>query len=83
MAPTIHREGGYRFFFFSREEPRQHVPVICADSVAKFWLEPKVGLAKNTGLSKKQIRETKQIVETPGDEFRTTWNRHLQRWSDD
>ena len=22
MAPTIHRERGFRFFFFSREEPR-------------------------------------------------------------
>ena len=25
MAPTIFREGGFRFFFFSREETRIHV----------------------------------------------------------
>ena len=31
MSPTIFREGGYRFFFFSREEPRMHVHAICGD----------------------------------------------------
>lgn len=28
MSPTVFREKGYRFFFFSREEPRMHVHVI-------------------------------------------------------
>ncbi|MFW6235057.1 MAG: DUF4160 domain-containing protein, partial [Spirochaetota bacterium] len=27
MSPTVFREGQFRFFFFSREEPRQHVHV--------------------------------------------------------
>ena len=36
MSPTVFREKGYRFFFFSREEPRVHVHVICADGEAKF-----------------------------------------------
>jgi hypothetical protein len=27
MAPTIFRAHGFRFFFFSREEPRLHVHV--------------------------------------------------------
>jgi hypothetical protein len=40
MSPTIFREGGYRFYFFSREEPRMHVHVHCADGEAKFWIEP-------------------------------------------
>ena len=42
MSPTIHRERGYRFFFFSREEPRMHVHVMCADGESKFWLEPEI-----------------------------------------
>ena len=29
MSPTIFREDGYQFFFFSREEPRMHVHVYC------------------------------------------------------
>jgi hypothetical protein len=40
MSPTIFREAGFRFYFFSREEPRMHVHVQCADGEAKFWLEP-------------------------------------------
>ena len=47
MAPTIHREQGFRFFFFSREEPRKHVHVIRAEGEAKFRLEPEIELARN------------------------------------
>ena len=47
MSPTVFKESGYRFFFFSREEKRIHVHVISGDGEAKFWLEPEVELAKN------------------------------------
>jgi len=36
MAPTIFREGSFRFFFFSREEPKMHVHVSRPDGEAKF-----------------------------------------------
>ena len=75
MAPTIHRERGYRFFFFSREESKLHVHVMCADGEAKFWLEPEVELAKNIGLTPKQLREAEEIVEAHRNEFRAAWNR--------
>ncbi len=32
-----------------------HVHVYCTDGEAKFWVEPKVVLAKNHGLSSSQI----------------------------
>ena len=47
MSPTIFRERGYRFFFFSREESRMHVHVYCGDGEAKYWLEPEIELARN------------------------------------
>ena len=50
MAPTIWKEKGYRFFFFSREEPRAHVHVASPDGEAKFWLDPEIELARNVGL---------------------------------
>jgi hypothetical protein len=56
MSPTIFRQGGYRFFFFSKEETRMHVHVICADGEAKFWLEPEIELARNFRLSQAQLR---------------------------
>ncbi|MCK5131914.1 MAG: DUF4160 domain-containing protein [Candidatus Sabulitectum sp.] len=40
MSPTVFREKGFRFFFFSREEPRMHIHVRCSDGEAKFWLTP-------------------------------------------
>jgi hypothetical protein len=51
VSPTVFRHGGYRFYFFSREETRPHVHVHHAEGESKFWLEPKVELAKNYGMS--------------------------------
>lgn len=77
MSPTIHRERGYRFFFFSREEPRKHVHVICADGESKFWLEPAIELARNIGMSERQLQQARTIIEEHGDEFRVAWHRHF------
>jgi len=52
MSPTVFREKGYRFFFFSREESRMHVHVVSGDGEAKFWLEPDLELAKNHGYNR-------------------------------
>ena len=57
MSPTIFRVKGFRFFFFSREEPRIHVHVHAATGEAKFWLEPEIELAQNNGMKNKEIRE--------------------------
>jgi len=40
FMPTILRVKDYRFFFFSREELRQHVHIQSQKGEAKFWLEP-------------------------------------------
>jgi len=77
LTPTIYRERGYRFFFFSREEPRVHIHVSCADGEAKFWLEPQIELAKNYRLSPAQLREVQDMIEEHADEFRTAWQRHF------
>ncbi|NOY61499.1 MAG: DUF4160 domain-containing protein [Calditrichaeota bacterium] len=77
MSPTIFRYRNYRFFFFSREEKRLHVHVYCADGEAKFWIIPNISLAKNYGLSKKQITELIGIVEERKDEIKDAWERHF------
>ncbi|MGL4649749.1 MAG: DUF4160 domain-containing protein [Caldilineaceae bacterium] len=51
MSPTIHRERGFRFFFFSREENRPHIHVQSERGEAKIWLEPAVEAADVFGLS--------------------------------
>lgn len=76
MSPTIFREKGYRFFFFSREESRMHVHITCADGEAKFWLEPEIELAKNHNLSRTQLKEIENIIEVHYDEFKNAWEKH-------
>jgi hypothetical protein len=77
MSPTVLRAGGYRFYFFSREEPRPHVHVQHADGEAKFWLEPEIGLAQNHGLSARQIATALRLVRKNHDEIRAAWKAHF------
>ena len=77
MSPTIFRERGYRFFFFSREESRPHIHIYCGDGEAKFWLEPQIELARNYRLSKVQLREIEAIIEAHYDEFKAAWNEYF------
>lgn len=73
MAPTIFREGSFRFFFFSREEARMHVHVDHPDGEAKFWLSPELSLATSTGLSPKQIKEAHNLVAVHLEEIIHAW----------
>ncbi len=77
MSPTIFIEKGYRFFFFSREEPRMHVHVHCSDGEAKYWLEPDIVLAKNYLLSRRQLKQIKQLIEEHYDELTSAWEKHF------
>ena len=75
MSPTVFKQDGYRFFFFSREEPRVHIHIYCADGEAKFWLEPQIELAKNYGLSRKQLKEIEKIIEEHYEEIKNAWKK--------
>jgi hypothetical protein len=77
MSPTIFREAGFRFYFFSREEPRMHVHVHCADGEAKFWIEPRIELAQNIALKEHQLHAARALVEAHTDEIRHAWQRHF------
>ncbi len=77
MGPTVFREMGYRFFFFSREETRMHVHVHCADGEAKYWLEPTIELAVNHGLSAQQLAKIMIIVEEHESDLISAWNSYF------
>ena len=78
MSPTIHREKGYRFHFFSREETRAHVHAISVDGEAKFWLVPEIELAKSQNLDAAQLRVVRKIIEEHYDEFKNAWERYFK-----
>ena len=79
MSPTIFRHGSYRFLFFSREEPRMHVHIMCPDGEAKFWLEPKLELARNFRLSGAQLREIEGLIKVHIHEIQTAWRKCFPR----
>ena len=60
--PTVHRDGPYRFYFYSHEgtEP-PHIHVDRDDQSAKFWLDP-VSLARNLGFSAVELRKIQRLV---------------------
>ena len=77
MSPTIFREKGYRFFFFSREESRIHVHVVSSEGEAKFWLDPEIELAKNYHFNRKQLKEIELLVEEHYDELVGKWHEYF------
>lgn len=77
MSPTVFREKGYRFYFFSLEEDRMHVHVASPDGDAKFWLEPEIELAMVHGLAKHRIDEVRKIIKDHRDELTNAWREHL------
>ena len=77
MSPTVLRVKGFRFYFFSREEPRAHVHVQHAEGEAKFWIEPGVELHANYGLKAKRLAEAEKLVEAHIDEIRDAWRKHF------
>jgi ribosomal protein L16/L10AE len=79
MAPTVVRDGPFRLFFFSREEPRMHVHVAHPDGEAKFWLEPSLVLADHIGLSQKELTAAEEVVRRHLQEITNAWNRHFGR----
>ena len=70
MSPTLYRERGFRFFFYSNEgiEP-PHVHVVKGGAEAKIWLEPSVCIAENYGFSSKELNIILEIVNAKLEKF--------------
>jgi hypothetical protein len=73
MSPTVLREDGFRFFFYSREtnEP-PHVHVEKGDATAKFWLQP-VELDRIQGFNPNERRRIVTIIEKRREQLLESW----------
>ena len=78
VSPTVFRARGFRFYFFSREEPRTHVHVHHETGEAKIWLEPAVEVAENFGLNRKNLAAALRLAKEHEDEIRTAWQEHFE-----
>jgi hypothetical protein len=79
MSPTVFRYGGFRFYFFSREEVRMHIHVQHASGEAKFWIEPEIELALNSGLGPRNVSTALRLIREREDEIRAAWKEHFSR----
>ena len=77
MSPTVFNIDGFRFFFFSREETRMHIHIHCADGEAKYWLEPKIELAKNYRIPNRKLTKIEHLIEDHYDEITGAWQKHF------
>lgn len=77
MSPTVFRAHGLRFFFFSREERRVHIHVEGASGEAKFWIEPRVDLAENHGLTPKELSRARELITEHERLIRDSWKEHF------
>lgn len=79
MSPTVFKEGGLRFYFFSREESRMHIHVSGQAGEAKFWIEPQIEPAQNHGLSETELKNSSKLIKEHEDDIRKAWNHHFCR----
>jgi hypothetical protein len=68
---------GYRLYFVSREGRHPHVHVQHSTGEAKFWLEPRVELARNYGLTETRVAGALRIVREHAHEVQAAWQRHF------
>jgi hypothetical protein len=53
------------------------VHVYCGDGEAKFWIQPRVALAKNYGLTHTQLKAITKTIEEHRDEIIQAWRTHF------
>lgn len=77
--PTVFRQDGFRFFFYSNEgDPREppHVHVIKGSGEAKFWVRP-ISVARSSGFDARTLRQLARIVADRAEEIERAWHGHF------
>ena len=60
--PTVIREQGFRFFFYSDEGNESiHIHVRKDNNYAKFWIKP-IDCAYSVGFKTKELKKIKEII---------------------
>ena len=54
-----------------------HVHVYHPDGEAKFWLDPELELATQTGLANHVVNEARRLVEDHIEEIVNAWHKHF------
>lgn len=76
--PTVFIVFGFRFVFYSNDHSPIHIHVIKGSIKAKFSLFP-VELIENKGLSIRELRMVKKIIEENQEIIAKYWNEYFNR----
>jgi hypothetical protein len=77
-VPTLHRETGYDFGFFSADRPEPpHVHVRGNGGSAKVWLMPRVRIANTRGYDVRRRNMIEGIIQEHRDDWIARWRRHF------
>lgn len=76
--PTLLREKGYRFFFFSDEHLPKHVHVEKSDKYIRIELET-LKVTDSYQMTSKEIREVVGLVEKHREIFLEGWNEYFNQ----
>ena len=60
-----------------------HIYVVYERKEAKFWLEPLVELAKNSGFSEHELNNIRKIVERNAEQFKKQYKEYVGKRFDD
>ena len=71
--PTLFILFGMRFCFYTEDHEPIHVHVIAHGIEAKFNLDPEVTLVYNKGLTSREVRLAKELIEENEEIIRERW----------
>lgn len=75
--PEVEIFKGLNFFFYSEaRDKRIHIHARSQDGFAKFWLEPEIELAKNSGVKPKDLRVARKRIEEMRGVYIDAWKEH-------
>ena len=78
--PTVFRQDGFRFFFYSNEgSPREpaHIHVIRGGAEANVWLWPRIAVATSAGFDARTLGEISAIVAANRNLIEKAWHDHF------
>jgi len=78
--PVVFRYKGYRLFFYSNEgEPLEplHIHVRKGESVAKFWIQPRISVAESYGIKSSELRKLIQVIGEKRELIERCWNEYF------
>ena len=74
--PTIHRESGYRFYFYARDHEPPHIHVAKDGCEAKFLRRP-VRILDNDGFRALDLERIEKMVRLGAKSFEEAWHGHF------